>query len=111
MQKISNIAAITALVITAITFYIEHTRNKTSEEIRVSREIWDRIDTLEAIVEKWTIEDQSERDDMGMIKARDSLINKLDYFVYLAKKGEIKDSTVREYYRKRLLISLGLPNL
>jgi hypothetical protein len=49
------------------------------------------------------MEDKTNRDNMKMIKAMDSLINELDYFVYLIEKGEIKGSTLREYYRKRLV--------
>ena len=42
-------------------------------------------------------------DSIPSINAMDSLINELDYFVYLTENGEIRDFTIREYYRKRLL--------
>jgi hypothetical protein len=88
-----------------VTFYIGHTRSKKSEQIRVSREIWDRIDAQEEIFEKMTMEDMSSSIDnrMKLIKAIDSLTNELDYFVYLVEKDDIKNSIVREYYRKRLV--------
>lgn len=44
---------------------------------------------------------------MKMVKAMNSLRIELDYFVYLAEKGEIRDSIVREYYRKRLFPIFG----
>lgn len=69
----------------------------------VLAEIWDRIETQEHIIEEWSVEDPVRRDGTKMIRALDSLKNELDYFVYLTEKGEIKDSVVREYYRKRLL--------
>jgi hypothetical protein len=56
-----------------------------------------------------SMEDLSNSSDnrMRMRKAMDSLTNELDYFVYLAEKGEIKDSIVLEYYRKRLIPIFG----
>jgi hypothetical protein len=95
--------SVISLGISVVTFYINHTRTKKSEEIRMSREIWDRIDTHEDIIEKWTIGDRSVENNMEMINAMDSLANEMDYFVYLTENGEINDSVVREYYRKRLL--------
>jgi hypothetical protein len=87
-----------------VTFYIGHTRSKKSEQIRVSREIWDRIDAQEEIFEKMTMEDMSSSIDnrMKLIKAIDSLTNELDYFVYLVEKDDIKNSIVREYYRRKI---------
>jgi hypothetical protein len=76
-----------------------HTRAKKSEEIRISREIWDRIDPQVRIIERWT----GSGDSLPPMNALDSLMNELDYFVYLTENGEIKDPTIREYYRKRLL--------
>jgi hypothetical protein len=95
--------SITALGVSIVTFYIGHTRAKKSEEIRMSREIWDRIDAQEKIIEKWTVADRNTENNMKMINAMDSLTNEIDYFVYLVENGEINDSVVREYYRKRLL--------
>jgi hypothetical protein len=36
--------SLTALGVSVVQFYIGHTRAKKSEEIHISREIWDRID-------------------------------------------------------------------
>jgi hypothetical protein len=55
--------SLTALGISVVTFYIGHTRAKKSEEIHISREIWDRIDLQQRIVEKWTEEDHSSSHD------------------------------------------------
>jgi hypothetical protein len=95
--------SIISLLISTVIFYINHTRTKKSEEIRLSREIWDRIDAREDIIEKWTVGDQSNESTMNMINAMDSLTNEINYFVYLMENGEINKSVVREYYRKRLL--------
>src|SRR5689334_11928612 len=103
---VTEIVAPLALAVSVISLtisYINYARTKKSEEIRISREIWDRIDAHEGIIEKWTIGDQNTENNMKMINAMDSLINEMDYFVYLTENREIKDSIVREYYRKRLL--------
>jgi hypothetical protein len=102
--SIADLAGIAALVISAITFYVGHTRSKKSEQFRFSREIWDRIDEQEKIVEKWTVADDisRERERLNMGESMESLKTELDYFVYLAEKGEIEDTVVSEYYRKRL---------
>jgi hypothetical protein len=95
--------SLTALGISIVTFYIGHTRAKKSEEIHISREIWDRIDRPERIIEHWTMDDHSSGDSLPPMNTMDSLMKELDYFVYLTENGEIKDPTIREYYRKRLL--------
>jgi hypothetical protein len=50
--SISDLIAIIAVGVTAVLFYIGHTRCKKSEQIRVSREIWDRIVPHEEIFKK-----------------------------------------------------------
>ena len=102
--SISDFVAIIALAVPAILYFIGHTRSKKSEQIRISREVWSNIDAQETILEKMTMENLSSSSDsrMKMIKTVDSLINELEYFVFLTK-SEMKDASVREYYRKRLL--------
>jgi hypothetical protein len=97
------ILSLIALGVSFFAFYIPHRRAKKSEGIRVSREIWDRIDRQERFIENWTMQDHSSGDSLPPMKAMDSLMNELNYFVYLTENGEIKDATIREYYRKRLL--------
>lgn len=101
--------SIVALLVTAVTFYIGHTRSKKSDQIHISREIWDLIESQEEIFETISIADLSTDADkrIRIVKTMDSLGNELDYFVYLTKEGEIKDSVVTEYYRKRLLRIYG----
>jgi hypothetical protein len=53
--SIGDLAAIVALLVSSFTFYLSYTRSKKSEQIRISREIWDRIDAQEDIIEKWTV--------------------------------------------------------
>jgi hypothetical protein len=55
--SISDLVGIAALVISAITFYVDHTRSKKSEQFHFSREIWNQIDEQEKIIEKWTVAD------------------------------------------------------
>jgi hypothetical protein len=91
-----------ALLVAVFTWYIGHTRSKKSDQIRISREIWDHIDAEEKIIESWSQNDPS-RSNLDMINALDSLVNELGLFVNFTKWGEIKDSTIRNYYRGRLL--------
>lgn len=107
---VTDIVAVVALVVSTMSLmisYISHAGIKKSEEIRISREIWDRIDAHEGIIEKWMemiiTGDHNKEDNMKMINAMDSLTNEVDYFVYLTENREINDSVVRDYYRKRLL--------
>jgi trans-2-enoyl-CoA reductase len=103
---VSDILAVAALAVSVISLGVSYTtlrRTKKSEEIRISREIWDRIDAHEGIIEKWTLGDHSDEDNRKAIGAIDSLINEMDYFVYLTENREIEDPVVRDYYRKRLI--------
>jgi hypothetical protein len=92
-------------LVTAFTFYIGHTRSKKSEQVRINRELLDRIESQEEIFETISTADLGSNADnrARMIKTINSLRNELNYFVYLTEKGGIKDSIVTEYYRKRLL--------
>jgi hypothetical protein len=107
VDVISLIVSIVSLLVSAgvsiCIFYVGHKRTKKSEEIHISREIWDRIDMYESIIEKWTVEDRSSENTLEMINAMDSLTNELGYFVYLMENREITNYVIREYYRKRLL--------
>ena len=77
--------SIIALLVTAFTFYISHTRSKKSEQVRNSREIWDRIESQEEIFETVSTADLGSNADnrARMIKTLNSLQNELNYFVYL----------------------------
>jgi hypothetical protein len=99
---LSDILAIVALGVSTSLFYVGHTRSKKSDQIRISRDIWDRIETQEHIIEGWTVEDPVLRDGMKVVRAMDSLKNELDYFVYLIEEDEIKEPYITEYYRKKL---------
>jgi hypothetical protein len=98
---------IAGLLVAAITFYIGHTRGKKSEQLHISREIWDAM-----YAQQDSISILLKEDDPDYIKkivlAINRLRDQLGYFVYLTEKGEINDPVVREYYRKQLRHTNGL---
>jgi hypothetical protein len=104
---LSDILAISALVVSMSLFYVGHTRSKKSDQIRISREIWDRIENQEHIIEGWTIEDPVSRDEMKVVRAMNSLKNEMGYFVNLIEEGEIKEAFITEHYRKKLFDIYG----
>ena len=68
-----------ALGVSAVTFYIGHTRDKKSEEIRISREIWERIDANYYIIEKWFRAKSDPKMYSTMVNTIDPLRNEIDY--------------------------------
>jgi hypothetical protein len=92
---------IAGLLVTAITFYIGHTRGKKSEQFHVSRELWD---DMYAKQDSFTVLRDDDPDfTMKAVFAINRIVDQLGYFVYLTEKGQIDDPIVREYYRKQLI--------
>jgi hypothetical protein len=83
--------------------YYRHKRSERSEQIGLSREIWDRIETQYNTIKGWALareEDRQSRD--GRINLKRSLVtlkNELKLFVKLVEIGEIKEGFLREYYQ------------
>lgn len=99
---LSDILAIAAVVTSVSLFNVGHTRSKKSDQIRISREIWDRIETQENIIEGWTTEDPVLRDGMEVVRAMDSLKTSWN-ILYIINQGEIRELFITEYYQKKLL--------
>jgi hypothetical protein len=95
--ELSDIVAIAALVVSvllsAIIFHLGLTRSKKSEQIRIAREIWDRIYPEYRIVARWILkkngDQQSKESRVKLREALRSLRNELDDFVYLIENDEI----------------------
>jgi hypothetical protein len=108
--ELGDIVAIVALVVSAVVsallFYYGHTRGKKSEQIRIGREIWDRIETQYQIIKDWILEREAVHHEpqsrKELRRAIRSLRNELRYFVYLTEEGEMKERLVLEYYRERM---------
>jgi hypothetical protein len=105
--ELSDIVAIIALVVSvvlsAILFYFGHTRSKKSEQIRIGRETWDRIEPQYRIVYDWNLkknEDQQTKESRKELRrALRSLRNELDDLVYLVENNEIRETSIHEHYR------------
>jgi hypothetical protein len=110
MESNFDIVAIVALVASAVVpallFYFGHTRSKKSEQIRISREIWDRIETQYHIIKTWTLLKEPVRQSMesriGLKRARGTLRNELGYLVRLVEEDEIQEPFIFEYYQEKL---------
>jgi hypothetical protein len=94
--------AIAALVLSAYNAHINHVRISRSEQIKLSREVWVRInEKYDPIIEIMRSEDQSRftEDRWNMLRP---LAWDIDYFAFLIITGEIKDETLVSYYRLAL---------
>ena len=105
----SGIIAIFALGVAIAAFivqYFSHKRSERSEQISLSRDIWDRIENQYTIIKVWTLLKetvrQSKESRIDLKRALGALKNELGYFVTLVEKGEIKELFILEYYQKKL---------
>ena len=99
----SDVLAVAAVIVSVALFSIGYTRSKKSEQIRISRDLWDGIRTQSRIIHEWPLKnDSTPQSRMDLIRTLDSLENDLRYFVYLIKKKEIKEPIIKEYYQKQL---------
>jgi hypothetical protein len=93
-----------ALVVSAFTFYISHTRASKNEQMKMSRCMWEcinvKFDKIREIAETkgW---DKSGHIDIPL-KIVWPVVDEIDYFAYLILSGEIKDKVVLGYYKTRL---------
>src|SRR5215216_7754138 len=104
--------AAAALIVSVVLFIIGHKRSKKSEQVRISRYIWESIRIQYRIIHEWPMKDNATLQSEDSQKIADSqmevrralylLNDDLSYFVYLVDKGEIVDSSILEYYRKQL---------
>jgi hypothetical protein len=94
-----------ALVLSTHNFYVNRTRTSRSEQIRISRDLWEHInEKYDPIREKGT--KGWPKDESGNIDVPwplfTSLFREIDYFAYLVLENEIKDEVVISYYKHYL---------
>ncbi|SRR5829696_7747260 len=95
-----------AVIVSIATFYFGHTRLNISEQIRISRDIGDRIRTQHRIVHDWHFKNAAtlsgRESQIEIRRALDSLVSELRYFVFFVEKGEIKEPRILEYYGEQI---------
>ena len=93
------LAAAAAVIVSVALFYFGHRRSKKSEQIRISRDLWQDIRTQNRFIHEWPLKnDQSADSLMKLISALESLEDDLRYFVHLIEIEEIKEPIILEYY-------------
>jgi hypothetical protein len=95
-----------ALVLSTYNFRDNRARTSRSEQIKTSRDLWERInEKYDPIIEigrsKGWPKDKSGLIDVPWAMVR-SLVAEIDYFAYLILMDEIKDEAVLRYYRHHL---------
>jgi hypothetical protein len=95
-----------AVIVSIATFYFGHTRLNISEQIRISRDIGDRIRTQHRIIRDWPFKNAAtlsgRESQIEIRRALDSLVSELRYFVFFVEKGEIKEPKILEYYGEEI---------
>jgi hypothetical protein len=90
-----------AIGVSGVSFYFGYRRSKKSEQVHISREIWNEILKQNRLIHRWPIAGAGDR---NLLKRyMDSLIIDLDYFVFFVKEGEISERKILQYYRKRVI--------
>jgi hypothetical protein len=97
--SIGDIAAVAALIASAVTFWFGYIRTRRSEQIRIARDLMDRIQTKI---------DQYEKEETKRVRIVErelllfQLTDDIDYFSYLIKRHEIVEKNVLDYYAPKL---------
>jgi hypothetical protein len=102
--SLGDLAGAIALIVSAVTFYVSHTRASQREQMNISRDIWTGINESIKPINEF-IKTQK-KDESGRYKIPSQLawpyVRELDYFAYLILSREIKDRIVLGYYREHL---------
>lgn len=112
--SIGDIAAIGALIASPLIFYFGYSRTRKSEQIKMAREIKDRINLkIESLSEfrnknlnllykreSESVEERTERLRKGIsfLTETGSVLNEIYYFSWFIKNREINDKTLISYY-------------
>lgn len=103
--SISDIAAIAALISSAVIFYFGYSRISKSDQIKIARDLMDRIDSkiqkVNEIHNSFSDAKVSEAKTVELMNATNDLAIELDYFRYLLIH-EIRDKSILGYYMPRL---------
>ena len=93
--SLGDFAGAVALVVTGVTFYISHTHASQSEQIKTSRELWERIRTLGDMANQ---EKEESKRNVTIFRC----FFEMNYFAYLILREEIKDQVVLDYYSEQI---------
>lgn len=98
--------SVVALIISAYNAHINRIRTSRSEQIKTSRDLWERINEKYNPIREIGKSKGWPKDQSGVIDVRwamvRSLVAEIDYFAYLILMDEIKDEAVLRYYRHHL---------
>ena len=109
--SIGDIAAIAALVSSALIFWFGYSRTRKSEQNKIARELMDRINTkqLRLFEDIWNRKPEPEGSQEVKSKwiedlagAMEPLLSEIEYFTHLLKVKEIDDNEVIQYYGARI---------
>jgi len=98
---ISEIITISIAALAVIVSVLSWTRSRKSEQVRISKEIWDDIGPRIRAIHEWPFE-RGEPDFIKLKREMDFVKNDLGYFVFFVEKGEIRDRDILEYYNDRM---------
>jgi len=81
-----------ALIVSAVTFYISHTQESQNEQIKTTRDIWERIREknhkyLEEKMKYLETKSNKPEDNILALGAALSLLNEIDYLAYFIMRG------------------------
>jgi hypothetical protein len=98
--------ALIALIVSVVTFYISHTRASRSEQIKMSWDLWERINEKYDRIREGVGTKEWPKDKSGYVAVPThmvwSLIRKIDFLAYLILVEYIKDEEVLRYYKTYL---------
>jgi hypothetical protein len=99
--SISDIAGIAALISSALIFYFGYSRTRKSEQIKISREVTDRIDVKSRRLTE-IARFKTKEDVIPTLNATDDLLSEIEYFGYLLWIREIRDENILIYCIPRI---------
>jgi hypothetical protein len=118
---IGDIAAIAALIASALIFWFGYRRTRYSEQIKIARELMDRIDIknqkLDEYLEKNPLQVIEQPDgslkkvDMSYEQVEDfsrhfrEVLSEIEYYVYLSEKEELENKNVKRYYGPKVIVA------
>jgi hypothetical protein len=125
--SIGDIAAIGALIASPLIFWFGYARTRKSEQIKIAREIMDRIDTKRQKLDQLPVLDMQGvvrgvpntaewyEQEIAVFKAIDDIVKaipdlflEIEYFGYLLKTHEIEDENLLRYCIPKLAVAFLL---
>jgi hypothetical protein len=97
--SIGDIAGVGALISSALVFWFGYSRSRKSEQIKIVRELAERIEASGTKLEDLQISSTAEE----FNRTVDELFQELKYFCYLVEIREIRDENILRYYIPAIL--------